>query len=187
MGRTGNLYIVSAPSGTGKTTLCRVIMKTFDNIGYSVSHTTRPPREGETHGTDYYFVSKEEFKTMVKEEKMAEWAEVHGNYYGTSVQFLKECLNAGSDVLLDIDVNGAKQIVKKFPDAATIFIMPPSMDVLRDRLNSRNSDSPETIERRIENAAGEIAEKDFYKHIVVNDNLDKAINEMTELITKYRG
>lgn len=186
MNRTGNLYIVSAPSGTGKTTLCQFIMKTFDNISYSVSHTTREPRKGEVQGIDYYFVSKEEFKQMVKEDKMAEWAEVHGNYYGTSVKFLNECIDDGCDVLLDIDVNGAKQILKKFPQAATIFIMPPSIETLRERLLSRGTDPMSTIEKRIENAVGEMAEKDFYKHIVVNDNLDVASNEMKALIKKYR-
>ncbi len=186
MNRTGNVYIVSAPSGTGKTTLCHIIMQTFDNISYSISHTTRKPRNGEVHGIDYYFVLKEEFETMVKEDKLAEWAEVHGNYYGTSVKFIRECLEAGSDVLLDIDVNGAKQIVKKFPEAATIFIMPPSIEILKERLLSRGTDSLKTIERRIKNAEDEIAENNFYRHIVVNDNLDVAGNEIKELIKKYR-
>ncbi len=186
MDRTGNLYIVSAPSGTGKTTLCRIIMETFDNIGYSISHTTRKSRKGEVNGIDYYFVLKEEFETMVKEDKLAEWAEVHGNYYGTSVKFIRECLEVGRDVLLDIDVNGAKQIVKKFPEAATIFIMPPSMEILKERLFSRGTDSIETIEKRIKNAVDEIGENNFYRHIVVNDNLDVASNEIIELIKKYR-
>ncbi len=186
MNRIGKLYIVSAPSGTGKTTLCHIIMETFDNIGYSISHTTRKPREGEAHGIDYYFVLKEEFETMVKEDKLAEWAEVHGNYYGTSVKFIRECLEAGRDVLLDIDVNGAKQITKKFPEAVTIFIMPPSMEKLRERLFSRGTDSIEVIEKRIKNAVDEIGEKNFYRHIVVNDNLDVASNEIKELIKKYR-
>lgn len=186
MSGTGNLYVVSAPSGTGKTTLCHIIMNTFDNIGYSISHTTRKPREGESHGVDYYFISKEEFEIMVKDEGLAEWAEVHGNYYGTSVAFLDENLKAGRDVLLDIDVNGARQIVKKFPEAVTIFIMPPSVEILRERLLSRATDSLETIEKRLNNARDEIAEKDFYRHIVVNDDLNVASNEMKDLINKYR-
>lgn len=187
MSKTGTLYVVSAPSGTGKTTLCRVIMDSFNNIGYSISHTTRQPREGETNGVDYYFVSKEEFESMVKKNRLAEWAEVHGNYYGTSVAFLEECIGTGRDVLLDIDVNGAKQIKKAFPDAVTIFIMPPSVEVLRERLQNRGTDSDEVIKKRLNNAIGEIAQKDFYRHIVVNDNLDVAIDEMKDLIKKYRG
>ncbi len=186
MSRTGNLYVVSAPSGTGKTTLCHVIMSSFDNIGYSISHTTRNPRDGESHGVDYYFTPKEDFEIMIKDDSLAEWAEVHGNYYGTSVEFLEENLKAGYDVLLDIDVNGAKQIVKKFPDAVTIFIMPPSVETLRERLLSRATDSLETIEKRLNNAKDEIAEKDFYRHIVVNDDLNVASTEMKELIKKYR-
>lgn len=186
MNRTGNLYVVSAPSGTGKTTLCHVIMSSFDKIGYSISHTTRNPREGESHGVDYYFTPKEDFEIMIKDDSLAEWAEVHGNYYGTSVEFLEENLKAGYDVLLDIDVNGAKQIVKKFPDAVTIFIMPPSVETLRERLLSRATDSLETIEKRLNNAKDEISEKDFYRHIVVNDDLNIASTEMKELIKKYR-
>lgn len=186
MARTGNLYVVSAPSGTGKTTLCQLIMDHFKTISYSISHTTRSPREGETHGVDYYFVSKEDFEKMVKTDRLAEWAEVHGNYYGTSVDFLKENLSEGRDVLLDIDVNGAKQIIKKFPEAVTIFIMPPSIEILRERLLSRGTDSIETIEKRLNNAAGEIAEKDFYRYVVINDDLQTAERELKSLIQKYR-
>lgn len=123
---------------------------------------------------------------MIKNDSLAEWAEVHGNYYGTSVAFLAENLKAGRDVLLDIDVNGAKQIVKKFPEAVTIFIMPPSAEILRERLITRATDSLETIEKRLNNAKDEIAEKNFYRHIVVNDDLDVASNEMKDLIKKYR-
>ncbi len=183
---TGTLYVVSAPSGTGKTTLCHIIMNTFGNIGYSISHTTRKPREGESHGVDYNFISKEDFELMIRDDSLAEWAEVHGNYYGTSVEFLEENLKSGRDVLLDIDVNGAKQIVNKFPEAVTIFIMPPSVETLRERLLSRATDSLETIEKRLNNASDEIAGKEFYRHIVVNDDLNVASNEMKDLIKKYR-
>lgn len=186
MAGSGNLYVVSAPSGTGKTTLCRMIMGHFENIGYSISHTTRKPREGETDGVDYYFISKDEFEVMVENDSLAEWAEVHGNYYGTSVAFLEKNISAGHDVLLDIDVNGAKQIVKKFPDAVTIFIMPPSLETLRERLVSRGTDPVETIEKRLKNAEGEIAEKGFYRYIIVNDDLKKAENELKTLIQKHR-
>ncbi len=186
MNRTGNLYIVSAPSGTGKTTLCRIIMNTFSNIGYSVSHTTRSPRDGEVDGTDYYFVSRKEFQTMVKNGSLAEWAEVHGNYYGTSVNYINKCLAGGNDILLDIDVNGAKQIVAKYPDAVTIFIMPPSLEELKERLQARGTDAFDVIEKRLKNAESEIAEKDFYRHVIINDDLKTAGSELQELLQKYR-
>ncbi len=186
MNRTGNLYIVSAPSGTGKTTLCRIIIDAFSNISYSVSHTTRSPRAGEADGIDYHFVSKDEFQTMVNEDKLAEWAEVHGNFYGTSVNYLNENLAKGEDILLDIDVNGAKQIVKKYPDAVTIFIMPPTMEALRERLENRGTDAPTVIEKRLMNAESEILEKNFYKYIIVNDDLETAEQELTSILAKYR-
>lgn len=186
MNRKGNLYIVSAPSGAGKTTLCKILMDTFSDIDYSVSHTTREPRKGETDGLDYFFISEEEFKAMIKKEKLAEWAQVHGNYYGTSIGFINKNIEAGRDILMDIDVKGTKQIVKKYPDAITIFIMPPSMEALRERLVKRGLDNRDVIEKRMKNAAAEIAEKDFYRHIVVNDTIDDAIQEMNTLIKRYR-
>ncbi len=186
MNRTGNLYIVSAPSGTGKTTLCRIIMDTFNRIGYSISHTTRSPRDGEVNGIDYYFVSKDEFQAMVKKDSLAEWAEVHGNFYGTSVNYLNECLSKGEDILLDIDVNGAKQILKKYPDAVTIFIMPPSMEALKERLKARGTDAPDVIKKRLVNADNEILEKNFYQHIIINDDLKTAEQELAAILTNYR-
>ena len=187
MNQTGNLYIISAPSGTGKTTLCRIIMDAFSNISYSVSHTTRSPRNGEVDGIDYHFVSKDEFKAMVTDDKLAEWAEVHGNFYGTSVNYLNECLGRGDDILLDIDVKGAKQILKKYPNAVTIFIMPPSMEALKDRLETRGTDPSDVIEKRLINAKSEISEKNFYKHIVINDDLETAGRELTSILKTYRN
>ena len=186
MNQPGNLYIISAPSGTGKTTLCRIIMDTFSNISYSVSHTTRSPRNGEVDGIDYHFVSKDEFKAMVTEDKLAEWAEVHGNFYGTSVNYLNECLGRGNDILLDIDVKGAKQILKKYPNAVTIFIMPPSMEALKDRLETRGTDASDVIEKRLVNAQTEILEKHFYKYIIINDDLKTAEQELTSILATYR-
>lgn len=186
MDNKGNLFIISAPSGTGKTTLCRIIMEDFTDIGYSVSHTTRSPRDGEKEGVDYYFVSKTTFLKMVDEDRLAEWAEVHGNYYGTSVDYLNKCIVDGKDILLDIDVNGARQIVEKYPDAVSVFIMPPSMEELRKRLTGRGTDSAEVIEKRIKNAEGEIAEKEFYRHILINDDLDTAAAELRDIFDTYR-
>ena len=156
------------------------------NIGYSVSHTTRQPRQGEVNGIDYHFVTKDDFTDMVSKDLLAEWAEVHGNYYGTSVKYLNTCLSRGDDILLDIDVKGAKQIVKKYPDAVTIFIMPPSVTTLRERLQNRGTDALEVIEKRLTNAENEISEKHFYKHIVINDDLQTAGNELTAILKSYR-
>jgi guanylate kinase len=183
---TGHLFVISAPSGTGKTTLCRLLLDAFDTIGYSVSHTTRAPRPGEVDGRDYFFVSTEAFETMIRDNALIEWASVHGNYYGTSSAFVRQCLEKGRDILLDIDVQGAARIREQYPDAVTIFIMPPSMDALRERLNARATDSPAVIETRIRNAEEEIRQKDCYRHVIVNDDLDTAKHELFTLIRSYR-
>lgn len=187
MGETGHLFIVSAPSGAGKTTLCRALLNQFGDIDYSVSYTTRKPREGESEGIDYFYISKEEFTEMIKDDRWAEWAEVHGNYYGTSSQFLKDSLLAGKDILLDVDVQGAGQILEKFPDSVTIFIMPPSMDVLRERLVGRGADSSSDIEKRLRNAEKEIEQKDMYRYIIVNDDLEAAKEDFISVFRKYRN
>lgn len=184
--KTGHLFVVSAPSGTGKTTLCRLLLDAFKGIGYSVSHTTRAPRAGEVHGKDYFFVSKDEFEAMILNKDLLEWAEVHGNYYGTSLGFIRDSLARGRDILLDIDVQGAAQVVEQFPDAVTIFIMPPSMDALKQRLEKRGTDKPEVIETRLGNAVKEINRKDAYRHVLVNDDLESAKIELFDIIRSYR-
>lgn len=180
--RKGRLLVISAPSGTGKTTLCRLLMDQFKGISYSVSHTTRKPRTGEVHGTDYYFVSVEEFERMIANRELVEWAKVHDNYYGTSLGFIRQSLDAGLDILLDIDVQGAANIRAVYPEAVTVFIMPPSMEALRERLGKRGTDSPEVIETRIKNAVMEIAQKDLYRHVIVNDDLETAKNQLFSII-----
>lgn len=180
--RKGRLFVISAPSGTGKTTLCRLLMDQFKGISYSVSHTTRKPRAGEVHGTDYYFVSVEEFERMIANQELVEWAKVHDNYYGTSLGFIRQSLDAGRDILLDIDVQGAANIRAVYPEAVTLFIMPPSMEALRERLGKRGTDSPEVIETRIKNAVMEIAQKDLYRHVIVNDDLETAKNQLFSII-----
>ena len=182
----GTLFVVSAPSGAGKTTLVGAIRARFPDLVYSVSHTTRPPRPGEVHGVDYFFISVEEFKTGIEAGLWAEWAEVHGNYYGTSARFLEETLAAGRDVLLDIDVQGACQLVRRFPEAVTIFILPPSLAVLRRRLESRGTDSPEAIALRMENARREMRKKDSYDYRIVNDRLTEAVDSLAHLIEECR-
>jgi guanylate kinase len=182
----GHLFIISAPSGAGKTTLARALLDRHTDMLYSVSHTTRKPRALEQDGVDYHFISKQDFKTGVDEGRWAEWAEVYGNYYGTSGEFIDRNLSSGRDILLDIDVQGTIQILKKYPDSVTMFILPPSMDTLKKRLEMRGTDSRQVIERRLVNARKEMAQKDLYRHIIVNDNLLQAIEELIAIIEKYR-
>jgi guanylate kinase len=182
----GHLFVVSAPSGAGKSTLCNAVRERFPDIHYSVSATTRPPRPGETDGVDYHFVTEAEFQEGIERGRWAEWAVVHGNYYGTSAEGLREALESGTDILLDIDVQGAKQIVERFPEAVTIFIMPPSLETLRERMTSRGTDSPEVIDRRVDNARAEMAARDRYRHVIVNDNLPDAKAAILEIVARAR-
>lgn len=183
----GKIFVVSAPSGAGKTTLCTKILAKFPELAYSISHTTRPPRVNEKDGVDYFFITVEQFKKRIEENLWAEWAQVHGNFYGTSMKFIKEKIEQGKHLLLDIDVQGAKQFKKAFPEAITIFIMPPSIDVLADRLKQRETDSEEVIAKRLANAAEELSQRSFYQHVVVNDDLDQAEKTLAEIISQIRS
>ncbi len=183
----GNLFILSAPSGAGKTTLCRALLERFPDIVYSISYTTRPPRGNEINGKDYFFIEKNVFEDKIKQGDWAEWAEVHGNYYGTSRQFLVASMEKGVDILLDIDVQGTRRILEHFPDSVTIFIMPPSMDILRIRLESRATDSQEVIQRRLRDARKEIEQRHIYRHIIINDKLEDAVNSLIRIVTLYRS
>ena len=182
-----NLYIVSAPSGAGKTTLCEAALKHFKDLRYSVSYTTRAPRTGEIPGQDYFFVSRSEVEAGIRSGRWAEWAEVHGHFYGTSAQWIRDNLNAGRDSLMDIDVQGACQMVARVPAAVTIFIMPPSEEALGRRLRHRGTDDPRTISLRLENARQEMTQKDKYRHIIVNDEPAKAKGRFIDLIEQYRS
>jgi guanylate kinase len=153
---------------------------------YSVSYTTRSPREGEKNDIDYHFISLEEFKNIMVDRKWAEWAEVHGHYYGTSAEFLDKGLSAGKDILADLDVQGAIQILARYPGCISIFIAPPSLETLRHRLESRGLDSAAVIEQRLRNAKDEMAKKDLYRHVIVNDRLKEAKKQLISLIQKYR-
>ena len=184
--RPGHLFILSAPSGAGKSTLCRAVRDRFPDLLYSISSTTRRPRPGEQNGVDYYFIAKDEFEKNIALGQWAEWAEVHGNYYGTSADLLDQGLNSGQDILLDIDVQGMHQILKRYPAGITIFIMPPSLDTLRYRIENRGTDSPEAIAVRLSNAQKEMAQKDLYHHVIVNDRLPEAIHALSTLIDGYR-
>ncbi len=181
----GKLFIVSAPSGAGKTTLCNALRNRFPEMAYSISCTTRRPRKNETHGRDYFFISTERFEEKIEKGEWAEWARVHDNYYGTCAETLNQYLNEGKHILLDIDIAGALQIKTRYPDSIAFFIMPPSMTILEKRLRSRGTDNEKEIRSRIEHARKEIASRDFYDHIIVNDRLDDAIEQISGLIRQY--
>jgi len=182
MQREGVLFVISAPSGAGKTTLCKEIIDIFPGLRHSVSYTTRTPRPGEVHGRDYFFVGQDEFSRMVEAREFAEWAEVHGNLYGTSLATLNQCRSQGIDLILDIDCQGAQQLKGRFDGGVYIFILPPSIAELRRRLDSRSSDTEEVIETRINNAAAEIREARWYDYIIVNDRFTEALTQLKSVL-----
>lgn len=183
--RQGIMFVVSAPSGTGKTTICEKILQRLPDIKMSVSHTTRKPRLGERNGFDYYFIEKETFEEMIKNDEFIEWAEVYGNLYGTSKKVIDELIKTGNDILLDIDVQGAKSIKKNYPDSVLIFIIPPSLEELEKRLLKRNEDK-EVIKKRLERVSQEILQYEYYDYLVINDYLEKAINDIVCIINSER-
>lgn len=183
----GKLFVVSAPSGAGKTTLVREVLARFPSVAYSVSHTTRSPREGEVHGQDYFFTDTVKFEAMIEKGHWLEWAKVHGNFYGTSRLFVDEKLARGVNLLLDIDVQGARQIMESGLSPVLIFIMPPSLDVLCQRLEIRGTDAREVIDQRMKNAKKEMAQASLYKHLVVNDELDQAVGQLSEIFDRELG
>lgn len=186
MKREGLTIILSAPSGAGKTSLCRELFRIFPDIRESISFTTREPRTGEVEGVDYHFVSTEEFKRMAEEDAFAEWAVVHGNMYGTALSTLEEARKNGIDLVLDIDCQGALRLKEQFDGGTYIFILPPSMEELRRRLETRSSDAREIIERRILRAADEIKEARWYDYIIINDDFETACRELSAIVVSHR-
>ncbi len=186
MKREGLTIILSAPSGAGKTSLCRELFKIFPDIRESVSYTTRQPRSGEVEGEAYHFVSGEEFRRMVAEDAFAEWAEVHGNMYGTALSTLEEARKKGVDLVLDIDCQGALKLKELFEGGIYIFILPPSMAELRRRLEERSTDAQEVIELRISRAADEIKEARWYDYIIINDDFETACRELSAIVIAHR-
>ena len=182
----GTLFIVSAASGTGKTTLVKKLLETTPDIRLSVSFTPRNKREGEQHGVHYFFVSVDEFQAMVARNAFYEHAIVHGNCYGTSREWVNEQLNAGIDVILEIDWQGAAQMRQQWPDCRSIFILPPDMTVLEQRLRGRGTDSEEVITKRLAAAKTEISHCNEFDYIVVNDDFDVALNELQAVFTAER-
>ena len=180
--RRGNLFIVSAPSGAGKTSLCQKLTAVVPDIRHSVSYTTRPPRRGEVHDRDYTFVDEAEFLAMTKKDQFAEWARVHGHLYGTSRKRLEELRGSGIDVILDIDTQGAQEIRKHYADGVYIFILPPSMEALRERLEKRMSNSPEEIDLRLERAREEIKDYKAYDYVIVNSDFSEALVELKAIV-----
>lgn len=178
MKRNGVVLVICAPSGAGKTTLVKRLLREFPHFGYSISCTTRPPRPGETDGVDYHFLSHEEFERRRTQGYFAEWAEVYGNFYGTPLPPTLEMLEQGKDVLFEIDVQGAAQLRLTLPAGKYVFILPPSMTVLEERLRGRGSDDEATIARRLANAAQEMREAHWFDAWIVNDDLDTAYDEL---------
>ena len=182
----GTLFIISAPSGAGKTSLVAELLKRLENIQVSVSHTTRASRCGETDGTDYHFVTHEQFETMVEQQQFIEHAKVHSNYYGTSEEWVKSTLNKGIDVILEIDWQGADQVRKKIPNSKSIFILPPSRQALYERLKGRGQDSDEVIQQRIAAAKEEMSHYAEADYLVINDQFELACKELQHIVAATR-
>lgn len=183
---TGTLFIISAPSGAGKTSLVKQLIAEMDNLLVSVSNTTRKQRPGEIHAQDYFFASKGEFKTMLSNQAFLEHAQVFDNFYGTARQTVESNLQAGKDVILEIDWQGAQQVKSALKDAISIFIFPPSIEVLQQRLESRGQDSKEIISKRMQAAVTEISHYAEFDYLLVNDDFDQALFELKSIITAKR-
>ncbi|MDO8767975.1 MAG: guanylate kinase [Burkholderiaceae bacterium] len=182
----GNLFVVAAPSGAGKSSLVKALMELDAQVHPSISHTTRPPRGQEKHGREYYFVSSAEFDEMVRNNAFVEWANVHGQRYGTSKKTIEERISKGTDVILEIDFQGAIQIRKLFTNAVLIFILPPSWEELRSRLERRGEDSPEVIELRLKNAELEVAQAKAFDFVIINESFDRALFDLKAIVHAQR-
>jgi len=182
----GNLFVVAAPSGAGKSSLVKALMELDSLVKPSISHTTRPPRGQELNGREYFFVSAAEFEDMIRADGFVEWAEVHGHRYGTSRQAIAQLMDQGSDVVLEIDFQGALSIRRTFDNAVTIFILPPSWEELRSRLERRGEDAAETIDLRLRNAAIEMAQARQFDFVIINDSFDRALFDLKAIVHAQR-
>lgn len=186
----GNLFILSAPSGAGKSSLIKALLDKFNTLQQpmqvSVSHTTREPRPGEVDGEHYHFVSRAEFESLIESKAFFEWAEVFGNYYGTSRVTIEQTLDKGIDVFLDIDWQGARQVKQQLADAKGVFILPPSIDVLRQRLHGRGQDSEDVIEKRMQKAVSEMSHYNEFDYVLVNDDFDTTLAQLHAIVMSNR-
>jgi len=182
----GNLYVVAAPSGAGKSSLVKALMELDSRVVPSISHTTREPRGQELHGREYYFVSQESFDQMVVQQAFLEWAQVHGNRYGTSKHSIEQRMAQGADVVLEIDFQGAIQVKRIFPNAVLVFILPPSWEELRSRLERRAEDSAEVIELRLQNAAAEMRHAQEFDFVIINELFDGALFDLKAIVHAQR-
>lgn len=183
---SGSLFVVAAPSGAGKSTLVNALLAQEPGIQLSISTTTRPPRPGEQDGREYHFTSAEDFVERAERGEFLEWAEVHGNYYGTSRVSVEDKMKTGTDILLEIDWQGARQVKKQFPDAAGIFILPPSIEALEQRLHKRGTDEPHIITRRLLAAGGEIAHAPEFEYAIINEEFNVALAELRAIVQATR-
>ncbi len=182
MFRKGLLVVISGPSGTGKGTVLKLVKESFNNVRFSVSATTRKPREGEVEGKNYFFKTVEEFKEMLQNNEMVEWVEYCDNYYGTPRKYIEESLEQGYDVILELEVEGAINIKNQYPDSVTIFMVPPSFDELRLRIEGRGTEKPEVIEKRLKRAKEELSYIDRYDYITINNAVEDSVSEVNSII-----
>ena len=183
----GTLFVVSSPSGGGKGTIIRHVLEDVGNLSYSVSYTTRAPRQGEVDGREYFFVSRETFEEMVAAGEFLEWACVHGNLYGTAKNQVIEETNAGSDIILEVDVQGAASVRQLLMDSVSIFILPPSYEVLKQRLIARGTDSPEELAVRLRNAPDELKQYSAFDYVIINDEVERASAQLASIIYAARA
>lgn len=184
--KAGRLFLVTAPSGAGKSSLVAALLKADPTVHLSISHTTRAPRPGEVDGREYHFVTVETFEAMKEDNAFLEWAYVHGNYYGTSKKWIESELSVGHDVLLEIDWQGALQVKRLFPDVVGVFILPPSVEALRERLNKRATDAPEVIARRLAGAGAEMVHAGQFDYVIINDDFERAKEDLIAIVRASR-
>jgi len=183
MNKQGMLIVLSGPSGVGKGTVCRALLDRMPGLAYSVSATTRPPRAGERHGVNYFFTTREEFEAMIARDELLEWAEYVGNYYGTPRKFVEETMARGRDVILEIDVQGALQVKRRYPDGIFVFLLPPSLDELKNRIRTRGTEPEDVIRSRMEAAMEELKQIVHYDYAVVNDRIEDAASRIEAIVT----
>lgn len=186
MNRESLLFIVSAPSGAGKTSLCKEVVARVPDLQFSISYTTRPPRQNEKNGVDYQFVPLDQFRRMIDEGQLVEWTKIYGNFYGTSKTSVEEHRSKGADIVFDIDPVGARSIKEAYADSITIFVLPPSLSELKQRLFQRGTDDESGIKKRLDQARDEMEQSNWYRYRIVNDDFQNAVNQLKDIIVSER-